>query len=340
MVIKRRPTPTTVQLKEQLSVLGSLSAWTDNDEDEKPTKGRKDGYKALGDEDDPESTKQGRYRTYIAPFLDVESNNYNMLIGLVILMNALVIGIETDYGREQFQCFEHLFNACFFIEMLMRVTQLRMDYFYEAWNLFDFSLVITGTLDLWVLPLLTGKSGDPTGSDFFGFTSLRLLRMIRVLRLMRVLRVVRIFRMFRQLFLIMQAFAKAFQVVLIVSGFIIILNYCYAIVLTQLVGHRAAAWPEDKQELIVKWFGSISASMRTMFFVMTLSDWDVIPMTLIEVLPSLPVMSAFGMYILVASYTMVSLISGIISESLIASQQDYKHKKTNTDRGKPLSHKC
>jgi len=140
--------------------------------------------------------------------------------------------------------------------------------------------------------------------------------------------------MFRQLGLIMQAFYKAFQVVLVVSLLVVVMNYGFAIVLTQMVGHSQAQWDMEDQQKIEEWFGTIPRSMWTLFTIMTLSDWELIPKTLIKVLPSFPVFAFFIMYILIASYTMLSLITGIICESLIASQQDYKHKKLASIEGK------
>eukprot|EP00929_Paragymnodinium_shiwhaense_P113601 TRINITY_DN81884_c0_g1_i1.p1 TRINITY_DN81884_c0_g1~~TRINITY_DN81884_c0_g1_i1.p1 ORF type:complete len:481 (+),score=144.92 TRINITY_DN81884_c0_g1_i1:126-1568(+) len=322
MVMQRRPTPTTSQVKEQLSVLGSLSAWTEDPEEEGTKKKvRLDGYKPLeGDEAEVEPTF---FSTYVSPLLDSESNEFSMIIGVVIILNAIVIGFETDYGRGNFVILEHFFNACFFVEMCMRMYQLRFyDYFTESWNLFDFALVTTGTLDLWVLPALTGS-----GSAIHGLTSLRLLRMVRMLRLMRVLRVVRLFRMFSQLNLILQAFKKAFQVVILISVLVCILNYACAIILTQVVGHHHDQWDKEDQERIILWFGDIPSSMRTLFVVMTLSNWEEIVVVVGKVFWGPGVFMSFLAYIVIASYTMVSLITAIICESLIAAQNDFRHRK-------------
>lgn len=155
---------------------------------------------------------------------------------------------------------------------------------------------------------------------------LRMVRLVRILRLMRVLRVVRLFRMFHELNLMLQAFAKAFQVVMLISVLIIILDYVLAILLTSNIGKSAADFGDNKDQVEL-WFGSIANSMQTLFAIMTLSNWYEIAAALSTEWPRGFIYLFFIMYIMVTSYTMMSLITGIISESLITSQQEYKYRK-------------
>lgn len=326
MPIARRNTPPTSQIKEQVSLLSSLSAWTDTEETEKSAKKAKGGYEELpaGEEGQPVPIARK-----VAVWLDVEGDTFNIFIGFVIIANAVVIGLETDFGRGKFTILEHLFNSIFLVEICLRVKQQGSEYFKEPWNIFDCLLVLIGSLDLWILPLLTVDSG----ASSMGY-KLSAMRMLRVLRLMRVLRVIRLFRMFHQLFLIMQAFTKAFQMVLLISILVVILNYVCAIILTQAVGQPSDEWDASTADQLKEWFGSISASMQTLFIIMTLSDVEKIWSTLTKVLPAWIISPCFVLYIMVTSYTMVSLITGIISESLITSQQEYKRRKMQQIEGK------
>merc|ERR1740117_2541549 len=52
-------------------------------------------------------------------------------------------------------------------------------------------------------------------------------------------------------------------------------------------------------------------------------------MTLVRVLPPIPVFFGFVTYIMITSYSMVSLITGIITESIAASHQDQKARRRN-----------
>jgi len=303
-------------------VLNTLSAWTDT-----------------GDDEEDEKKKPLLERTFSVKdkfnmALDSESDNFHMIIGIVIFANAIVIGLETEYGREHFIIIENIFNACFFIEMCLRMRQLGCGgYWSDAWNWFDFSLVMIGTLDLWVMPFFApAKHVAAVKHKQVGY-QFSVLRLLRILRLLRVLRVVRLFRMFQQLYLIMQAFNKAFQVVLLIGVLVAILDYAIAIILTQSIGHNATWWGDDKHQ-IEEWFGTIPSSMQTLFLVMTLTGWADIADKVTTVVPEWLVYTVLVLYIMITSYTMISLVTGIISESLITSQQEFRRKQLTKMDGK------
>lgn len=145
MPIARRPTPPPQAIKQTLSVMDSLNAWTADEDDEAVDKKSIKvplGYTPLAQSDKsapPEGWRQ---------FFDSESDNFNFGIGIVIIANAIVIGLETDWGRGHFTICEHIFNGIFVLEMLTRISQIGTDYFTTPAYLFDCSLVVTGSLDL------------------------------------------------------------------------------------------------------------------------------------------------------------------------------------------------
>jgi len=333
MPIQRRSTPPTSQVKKAEGVLNSLSAWTDQaepEEEEKKTSTR-GGYRLLhpGGEGDAAGAAAEAppppvsLKSRLCP--DVESDNFNLVIGVVIIVNAAVIGLETDWGRDSFIIFEHCFISVFVVEMVLRISQMGLGYFQSPATLFDCFLVLAGALDLWIIPLVSGGGGSAKTKSNVGY-KLSILRLLRILRLMRILRVLRLFRMFNHLYLILQAFGKALQIVLLIGLIVVIIDFVCAIVLTQALSPNAHLWGE-KEHLIDQWFGSIALSMHTLFVIMTLSDWDEIMRVLLEVVPAPIVIFAFVGYIMTTSYTMASLITAIISESLITSQQEYKRRK-------------
>eukprot|EP00932_Pfiesteria_piscicida_P001237 SRR837773.11204.p2 GENE.SRR837773.11204~~SRR837773.11204.p2 ORF type:complete len:277 (-),score=113.17 SRR837773.11204:97-891(-) len=108
---------------------------------------------------------------------------------------------------------------------------------------------------------------------------------------------------------------------------IAILDYVFAIMLTQGIGHNVHKWHGDDREKVKAWFGTIPQSMQTLFMVMTLTSWEDVSLTLMKVLPASVVYCTLVLYIMVTSYTMLSLITGIISESLITAQQEYRQRK-------------
>eukprot|EP00747_Dinoflagellata_sp_TGD_P193362 gnl/TRDRNA2_/TRDRNA2_59409_c0_seq1.p1 gnl/TRDRNA2_/TRDRNA2_59409_c0~~gnl/TRDRNA2_/TRDRNA2_59409_c0_seq1.p1 ORF type:complete len:322 (+),score=59.62 gnl/TRDRNA2_/TRDRNA2_59409_c0_seq1:2-967(+) len=137
----------------------------------------------------------------------------------------------------------------------------------------------------------------------------------------RIMRVIRLFRMFSMLAVIMSAFAKALSVVAWVGLLIMIIDYMFAIICTQMVGHNAEWWGEDA-ETIREWFGTIPQSVESLFTIMTLAEWDTIVKTLAKGMSPGLVWLVMIAYILAVSYSMVALITGVISESLMASRAE------------------
>eukprot|EP00931_Biecheleriopsis_adriatica_P089259 TRINITY_DN63415_c0_g1_i1.p1 TRINITY_DN63415_c0_g1~~TRINITY_DN63415_c0_g1_i1.p1 ORF type:complete len:601 (-),score=129.60 TRINITY_DN63415_c0_g1_i1:28-1830(-) len=248
---------------------------------------------------------------------DPDGDDFNIAVGLVIVINAAVLGLETDLGSDRFILFEHFFAVFFTGEMFIRFySHGVVQYFARGSNAFDFLLVCTGDFDLWVSPFLVrghGGAGAHSGNQS--------AKLMKLLRMFRVMRIVRLFKMFHQLQIILEAFMKALHTVMWVGLLTLILNYVCAVFLTQTVGHNAAMWGE-KEDLILQWFGTIGNSLRTLFIVITLAQWDEIALTLSEKINGLVVFSLAMAYITVTAFTMVSLITGIISEELVGAQKE------------------
>jgi len=249
------------------------------------------------------------------PWWHVNSYKFNVLSAAVTLAYAILVGVETDYGVSNFMALEGIFAMFLGIEILIRGYQLRDDFVADYWNLWDCILLASAVLDLYVLPLISTAFKD---SDYHDA--------LQRIRLFRTLRVVRLFRHFHDLVNIFNAFKEALSVVLWLSLLILILDYICAIFLTQMIGTRAYMWG-DNEPKITQWFGTIADSMQTLFVVQTLSDWNKIAAVVMEVAPREPVMLFCVAYILLASYTMVSLITGVICESLMMAQQDDNERK-------------
>jgi len=134
--------------------------------------------------------------------------------------------------------------------------------------------------------------------------------------------------MFGHLLLLVKGLEKAMQVVILLSVIVFIMIYSLGIVCTQIIGHNAENWGDDA-DAITEWFGCISASMTTLFFVMFGSGWDPLIRLLTEVYPTVLVLTLFAAYMIV-NVALMALIIGLISEGLILAQQECKQHATNT----------
>ena len=176
-----------------------------------------------------------------------------LIIGL-ILLNALILGLETDatlvasYG-EWFELGHQMILVAFIIEALLKISavapRLKL-YFGDGWNVFDFSIIVVSLLPA------TGELAMVA----------RLARLLRVLRLISTLPRLRLI-----VDTLMRSIPSMGHVMLLMS----IIFYVYAIAGYQLFHqHDPEHW------------GNLGLSMLTLFRVVTLEGWTDIMYTALD----------------------------------------------------------
>jgi len=192
------------------------------------------------------------------------SPRFNLTVGAAIIFNAILIGVEVDYGRgdkledrQIFFIFDAFFSVGFFIEMLVRQNQLGWDYFLDPWNVFDYVLVVLSCVDLAV-------SISDEGS-------MAAVRIIRLLRLLRIVRNIRGIRMFRELWMIVQGLLDSLRTMGWVALLLLMIVYCVSVVVTTTVGHSEyvrSHWLASQQ-----YVGTVYRTMWTIIQVITFDNW-------------------------------------------------------------------
>ena len=213
----------------------------------------------------------------------VESKAVQQVIITVIVLNAVVLGLETSsrlmagYG-EVLVLLDHIMLGIFVVEIGAKLYARGLGFFKEGWNVFDF--------------LVVGVALFPSSGP------------LAVLRALRVLRVLRLISMLPRLRFVVEALLKAIPGIASIGVLMLILFYVFAVMATKLYG---GAFPD--------WFGSIGASMYTLFQIMTLESWS---MGIVR-----PVMAVqpwswlfFIPFILIATFTMLNLFIGIIVDTM------------------------
>jgi len=84
--------------------------------------------------------------------------------------------------------FESIFTFIFFVEFVFKLAHLKLAYFKDAWNCFDFFLVVLGFVGL-ALSIVAHGDGNAASE---GSSETRVIRIARVLRTMRFLRFFRL----------------------------------------------------------------------------------------------------------------------------------------------------
>lgn len=222
----------------------------------------------------------------------VESSAFgNFIIG-VILFNAAILGVQTSKSlsvdtHRLLDLLDRLCLTIFVIELSMKMWVYRRQFFKNGWNNFDFLIVAIS---------LIPASGD-----------LAIMRALRILRLLRLINAVPSMRR------VVSGMLHAIPGVFSVGGLLAILFYIGAVMTTTLFGDK---FPE--------WFGSIGASMYTLFQIMTFESWSMgIVRPVMEIYPHAWLF--FIPFIIVTSFTVLNLFIGIIIDAMNEAKEEENH---------------
>ncbi len=211
----------------------------------------------------------------------------------LILINAVILGLETMPGvmavaGEPLLLLDKVILAIFVLEIALRIYAHRIAFFKDAWSLFDFTVVAIALV--------------PASGPF------------AVLRALRVLRVLRVLTFVPSMKKIVGALVQSLNGMLSIAMVLALVYYVSAVMATKLFGE---AFPE--------WFGSLGATLYTLFQVMTLESWSMGISR--PVMAEFPYAWAFFVpFILIATFTMLNLFIAVIVNA-VQSMHDEEHKE-------------
>lgn len=172
----------------------------------------------------------------------VENVIFSRFILLIILLNAILVGLETyphiyEPNASLFTTLDRLFLAIFTIEIALKLFVYRFKLFKNGWDLFDFSIVMMSLV----------------------FYTTNLVAILRVLRVLRILRTISAFpslrRLVNALFLAIPSMGSTLFLMLIIF-------YIYGIIGTSFF---ASVSPE--------YFRDLQTSLLALFQIFTLEAW-------------------------------------------------------------------
>ncbi len=213
----------------------------------------------------------------------IESRRVQSVIIGVIIVNAIVLGLETDADVMARFGTILLFvdKAClvvFLIELAAKMAAYRLAFWRSGWNVFDFFVV--------------GVALVPGAGPWAVLRSLRVLRVLRLLTVIPALRKV------------VAAFLHAIPGLAGVVAVMAIFFYTASVLATRLFG---GTHPD--------WFGSIGASLFSLFQIMTLESWSMgIVRPVMEIHPW--AWAFFVPFIIIATFTILNLFIGIIVSTM------------------------
>jgi len=235
----------------------------------------------------------------------VETPQVRHTITVLILLNAVTLGLETwdlamARAGDLLMTLDQVFLSIFVAEVGAKMIAYGRRFPRDPWNIFDFLVVGIGLV--------------PTTE---GFSVLRALRVLRVLRLASAVPSMR-----RAVQALLSAVPGMGSIILLLS----LIYYVCAVIATKLFGD---AFPD--------WFGSIGASMYTLFQVMTLESWS---MAIVRpVMDSFPLAWLFFVpFILITTFAVLNLFIAIVVNAMESEhrreQQEVEALRADTEAAK------
>jgi voltage-gated sodium channel len=219
----------------------------------------------------------------------VESRTFNAMITVVIVINAITLGLETSpramaVAGPVLLAIDTAALWIFTVEIGLKLWLHRSRFFREGWNVFDFAIVAIAWL----------PAAGP-------------LSVLRALRIMRVLRLVSVVPQMRA---VVGALLKSLPGMGSILAVLTLVFYVSAVMATKLFG---TAFPD--------FFGSIGASMYSLFQIMTLESWSMgIVRPVMEVHPNAWLF--FVPFIVVTTFTVLNLFIALIVNSMQSLQSE------------------
>ena len=216
----------------------------------------------------------------------VDSEPFNLVIAGVIVVNAIVLGLETfpavmeSYG-DLLVTINSVLYGIFVVELILRIASYGRrpwDFFKNGWNIFDF-VIIGGAL----IPGLRDNA--------------------QILRLLRLGRIVRLIRFLPDARVLIYSVVRSIPPL----GSIVVLTFLLVFVYGML------GWSLFGEALPQSW-GTVTRSMLTLFVLLTLENF---PTYLEEASAVSPWATVFFVgYVLIAAFVIFNLLIGIIISSM------------------------
>jgi len=265
----------------------------------------------------------------------VNGKHFKMCVSVLILFNALFIGVTSDLAvRSAIRVhdaqsgdfneidsalwsviLETIFNLLFAVELVMRVVALEGRFCGGEdwkWNIFDGAIVTFSVFETFLL--------------FAGFSPnyVRLLRLARVVRSLRMLRLIRFSSLVRKLRVLTLAIVNCSSMLMWAVLVLILVMFLFSVVfLTAVSSYIGDAGPTDVFVNDLKiYFSSLPMTMLTLF--MSVSggiDWWVVAQLLLEI--STFYAAIFMVFVVIMVLAMLNVINAIfVNDAMETTRMD------------------
>jgi voltage-gated sodium channel len=217
----------------------------------------------------------------------VEDPRTDRFVMTLIIINAVTLGLQTsktvmDSIGPFLLILDDIILAMFVVELAARIAVYRLSFFRDPWNVFDFVVVAIALV--------------PATETLSVLRALRILRVLRLITAVPALKAV--------VTGLLTALPGMGSIVLLIG----LLYYVFAVMATKMYGPEA---PEL--------FGTLGASLFTLFTVMTLEGWVEVVKSLMEQRPYAWIF--FITFIVVTTFMVLNLFIGVVVNAMQAEHE-------------------
>jgi voltage-gated sodium channel len=237
----------------------------------------------------------------------VKTNAFAYSITVVIIINAVLIGVELSYNEGLVPFLQNLCIIIFILEIILRWIGKNTvkEYLKNGWNWFDIIIV--------------GISLIPTNM----FEEAEIISAFRVIR---VFRVFRLLKAFPNIGIMARVLFKSITSLVQAIGFLLIFMYLYALI--GVILFKGESHLTNLNGLKIDPFGSISEATFSLFRVTTAEDWTDLRYDLMDSTDNnLLVNIYFVSWMILSAFLLVNVIVGAI-----VNNYDLEHNKEREDQ--------
>ncbi|MBR2834855.1 MAG: ion transporter [Coriobacteriales bacterium] len=224
----------------------------------------------------------------------VESNVFSFFIIAVIVLNALILGLQTmnlsEGTRRALATCDQICVFIYVVEATLKIFAWRSEYFKDGWNIYDFTITVLSVIPTNIFPVP--------------------IEVARILRIFRAFRVFRLISAFKQLRVIVVGIAKSIPGVLWTALLLFVVIYIYAIIGVTLF-----------DELYPERFGDLGSALFSLFEIVTLEGWPDIAYPIIKEMPFSGLY--FITFIILSSFILLNVVLGIIVNNIDESRRSF-----------------
>lgn len=240
----------------------------------------------------------------------VTSEAFEKTILFIILLNSIILGIQSVFHENsiEYKILSLVDKVClgiFVLELILKITVLRKDFFKNPWNIFDTVIILISVI-----------------LEVPEFLVFRYFRILSSLKLFRGIRTFRVITHTKELQKLIQSIGKALPSIMWTGLLLLVVFYAYALIGVSLFS-----------KISPQYFESLPKTFCTLFQVMTQDAWaDVIVKTIAP--ENQFIWVYFISFILITAFTIMSVVTGVIVDAITeTSKKINEGKKKYVARG-------